>query len=50
LIKRKEKEIENLKIFGQNDNYLWNGIPLRPDIIIERTQGDLKEVIVIDTK
>lgn len=50
LMKLKEKESKNLKIFGQNDKYFWNGITIRPDIIIEKKQGDEKETIVIDTK
>ncbi len=50
LVKLKEKESKNLKIFGQNDKYFWNGITIRPDIIIEKKQGNEKETIVIDTK
>ncbi|WP_299060433.1 restriction endonuclease [uncultured Polaribacter sp.] len=50
LVKLKEKETENLKIFGQNDKYFWNGITIRPDIIIEKNEGQKKETFVIDTK
>ena len=46
----KEKETEDLKIYGQDNKYFWNGITLRPDIIIEKNQGGNKETIVIDTK
>lgn len=49
-LKEKEKETENLKIYGQGNKYFWNGITIRPDIIIEKKQGEEKETIVIDTK
>jgi 5-methylcytosine-specific restriction enzyme subunit McrC len=50
LVKLKEKETKSLKIFGQNDKYFWNGITIRPDIVIEKNQGEKKETFVIDTK
>ena len=50
LARLKEEETKNLKVFGQNDKYFWNGITIRPDIIIEKKQGASKETFVIDTK
>lgn len=50
LVKLKELETEKLKIYGQDQKYFWNGITIRPDIIIEKKQGEEKETIVIDTK
>lgn len=50
LARLKEEETKNLKVFGQNDKYFWNGITIRPDIIIEKKQGTSKETFVIDTK
>ncbi|OCK44193.1 hypothetical protein BA195_05780 [Tenacibaculum soleae] len=50
LARLKEEETKNLKVFGQNDKYFWNGITIRPDIIIEKKQGESKETFVIDTK
>jgi 5-methylcytosine-specific restriction enzyme subunit McrC len=50
LVKLKEKETENLKIYGQDNKYFWNGITIRPDIIIEKNEGSETRTIVIDTK
>jgi 5-methylcytosine-specific restriction enzyme subunit McrC len=50
LVKLKEKETENLKIYGQDNKYFWNGITIRPDIIIKKNEGSETRTIVIDTK
>ena len=46
LVKLKQCEVENIKVFGQRKKLFWNGIYIKPDIIIETE----KETIVIDTK
>lgn len=48
LVKLKELETVNLKVRGQNSTYFWNGIKIRPDIVIKNKITD--ETIIIDTK
>lgn len=50
LIKLKTIETDNLKIYGQNSKTFWNGITIRPDIVIVKKHLQTKETIVIDTK
>lgn len=45
LVKLKDKESKNLKIFGQNDKYFWNGISIQPDIIIEKNKGMKRKLL-----
>jgi 5-methylcytosine-specific restriction enzyme subunit McrC len=39
-----------LIVLGQLSKTFWNGITVRPDIVIEKVEGEKKEVFVIDTK
>ena len=41
----------DVEVYGQNSKSFWNGISIRPDIILERKIGSQKkEIMVIDTK
>lgn len=50
LVKLKQIETEDFKVYGQRKKTFWNGITIKPDIVIENKQGDETEIIVIDTK
>lgn len=39
-----------LTVIGQRSKTFWNGITVCPDIVIEKVEGDNKEVFVIDAK
>ena len=42
---------KDIQIYGQNSTGFWNGITIRPDIVLEKKITDTeKEVLVIDTK
>jgi 5-methylcytosine-specific restriction enzyme subunit McrC len=42
-----EKEF---KVYGQNSKGFWKNISIRPDIVIEKGEGDTKQTYIIDTK
>jgi 5-methylcytosine-specific restriction enzyme subunit McrC len=47
------KQIQDKKDFqvrGQESKVFWNGITVRPDIVIEKGIGEVKQTFVIDTK
>lgn len=48
LVKLKHLQSKTLRVYGQNSQTFWNGISIRPDIVIVNTES--KETIVIDTK
>lgn len=42
---------KDIQVYGQNSTGFWNGITIRPDIVLEKKISDTeKEVLVIDTK
>lgn len=41
---------KDVRIYGQNSKGFWNGISIRPDIVIEKGKGDDKQTFIIDTK
>jgi 5-methylcytosine-specific restriction enzyme subunit McrC len=42
---------KDIQVYGQNSTGFWNGITIRPDIVLEKKINDTeKEVLVIDTK
>lgn len=42
---------KDLQVYGQNSTGFWNGITIRPDIVLEKKINDTeKEILVIDTK
>ncbi|GGG66161.1 McrC family protein [Epilithonimonas arachidiradicis] len=44
----KEKEVE---VYGQNSLEFWNGITIRPDIVLEKKIDDkTKDILIVDTK
>ncbi len=45
-LKQEAREIDDTEIFGQQSRTFWEGIKIRPDIVINRGE----EIIVIDTK
>jgi 5-methylcytosine-specific restriction enzyme subunit McrC len=50
LVRLKQAAAVDLQIYGQQSKGFWNGITIRPDIVIERGLGSDKETFVIDTK
>ena len=48
-LKQVQDEYE-VRISGQQSTSFWNGINIRPDIVIEKGEGDEKETFIIDTK
>lgn len=40
----------DLRVYGQQSKSFWNGIGLRPDIVIESSSGVTKQCFIIDTK
>ncbi|WP_185204777.1 McrC family protein [Chryseobacterium sp. C3] len=42
---------KDIQVYGQNSTGFWNGITIRPDIVLEKKINDTeKEILVIDTK
>lgn len=42
---------KDIQVYGQNSTVFWNGITIRPDIVLEKKiNAQEKEVLVIDTK
>lgn len=42
---------KNIQVYGQNSKSFWNGINIRPDIVLEKKIDDQnKDVLIIDTK
>lgn len=39
-----------IEVFGQNSKSFWNGITIRPDIVLRKQIGERKDILVIDTK
>ena len=50
LIRLKQAAGVDLQIYGQQSKGFWNGITIRPDIVIENGFNAEKEIFVIDTK
>lgn len=51
LVRLKQVQDEyGVRISGQQSTSFWNGINIRPDIVIEKGEGDAKETFIIDTK
>ncbi|WP_339890227.1 restriction endonuclease [uncultured Flavobacterium sp.] len=50
LIRLKQAADNDVTIYGQNSTGFWNGISIRPDIVIEKDKGESKETYIIDTK
>lgn len=46
LVRLKQAHEEDIKIYGQQSQDFWNGVTLRPDIVIKRRN----ETFIIDTK
>ena len=47
------KQVANEKgfnVYGQNSKGFWKNITIRPDIVIEKGEGDTKDTYIIDTK
>lgn len=41
----------DIEVYGQNSKGFWNGITIRPDIVLEKkTANENKEILIIDTK
>ncbi len=38
------------KVYGQESKGFWNNISIRPDIVLEKGEGDNKQTFIIDTK
>jgi len=44
-------QAKDIKVYGQNSKGFWNGINIRPDIVLEKQNDDKsKDVLIIDTK
>ena len=41
---------KGFKVYGQNSKGFWKNISIRPDIVLEKGEGDTKETFIIDTK
>lgn len=41
---------KGFKVYGQNSKGFWKNISIRPDIVIEKGEGDIKQTYIIDTK
>jgi 5-methylcytosine-specific restriction enzyme subunit McrC len=41
---------KGFKVYGQNSTGFWKNISIRPDIVLEKGEGDTKETFIIDTK
>lgn len=51
LVRLKQVQDEyGVRISGQQSKGFWNGINIRPDIVIEKGEGGAKETFIIDTK
>lgn len=50
LLRLKQAVDNDVTIYGQNSTGFWNGISIRPDIVIEKGKGVSKETYIIDTK
>jgi 5-methylcytosine-specific restriction enzyme subunit McrC len=50
LVRLKEFAPEGVTIKGQESKPFWKSISIRPDIVIEKKEGDIKTTFVIDTK
>lgn len=50
LIRLQQAAKDNVSILGQNSKAFWNGISIRPDIVIEKGIDEEKETFIIDTK
>ena len=51
LVRLKQVQDEyGVRISGQQSTSFWNGINIRPDIVIEKGEGDARETFIIDTK
>lgn len=50
LIRLQQAAKDNVRILGQNSKAFWNGISIRPDIVIEKGIDEEKETFIIDTK
>jgi len=46
LVKLKQSENHDVVIKGQNSKHFWNGVNIRPDIVIKKNEG----TYVVDTK
>lgn len=41
----------SIEVYGQNSKSFWNGITIRPDIVLEKKKdNEDKEILIIDTK
>ena len=43
-------DYKGFKVYGQNSTGFWKNISIRPDIVLEKGEGDTKETFIIDTK
>lgn len=51
LVRLKQAAIaKDVTIYRQNSKGFWNGISIRPDIVIEKGKGEDKQTFIIDTK
>lgn len=42
---------EGIEVYGQNSKAFWNGITIRPDIVLEKKiEDEFSKILVIDTK
>lgn len=51
LVRLKQVAEENhIKVYGQESKGFWKNITIRPDIVLERGEGESKQIYIIDTK
>jgi len=51
VILKKAAEGSDIEVYGQNSTDFWNGITIRPDIVIEKKVDEQnKDILIIDTK
>lgn len=44
------KNTEGISVYGQQSTTLWDGISIRPDIVVEKGEEPNKQTYIIDTK
>ncbi|WP_264520927.1 McrC family protein [Flavobacterium sp. N1994] len=50
LVRLKQSAKDDVRVYGQDSKPFWKNITIRPDIVIEKGEGDDKETFIIDTK
>jgi 5-methylcytosine-specific restriction enzyme subunit McrC len=50
ILARLKQTDEDLTVYGQQSTTFWNGISIRPDIVIEKGEDEFKQTFIIDTK